>query len=1034
VPEERDLKPDRPLVTEAQEGVELVVGPEVESAAGGDNSGAQSGYSSASGQGFSRQSDAAPPPLGHSSSTESHLKMPEAGQNLAAGTMFDDKYEILEVLGEGGMSVVYKARHALMNNIVAIKLLKGRYASDSTTILRFQREGQAVSRLDHPNIVRVYDFGVSREGQPFLAIEYLRGQALSEVIAEQGPLPVKKAAAIYGQVTGALASAHACGVIHRDLKPSNIIVLDPQSAAPTVKIVDFGIAKVFDEEEAGQNKLTQTGDIFGSPLYMSPEQCLGKKMDDRSDIYSMGCLMYEGLTGAPPLEGENMFQTFKKQVGETPRTFREVAPHNKDLALIEPVVFKCLAKDPGDRYQTMAQLARALDAIKEGGTAGSALAGNIKTIALVNRERFKSISWRRALYLVLILVVLAGLLASFFVKSLQVDFKPSSPVEQACFEVDRGQYQSAAKQFDSMLSQAKRDNLNESVVRFLGNDAVLKHILADKRGEARDDQEAATIAAAGGNRSALEDSTMQLIDALLAGGKSSSNLENSLTKPANELVALAQNLAWSQEYEPAERIMAGLIDKLSTRLGTSSALLVDLKVQYASMLLQKIVNPVSASSFTPGVRQHVISEATALLQTSLNLAAGDDLLLARSNLALANALSGNNQEASELRDSVVAAYKATRGQKNRALIEARLADTVVALNKPGEALVMYKRAYQRFFAARQYPQAAYCISAFSRCCWLSGQLKERYEFLTQRLQSADLAAPEAAQVRSEAQAWLAELESWMAGIAPSDLRVYFDGDTLHGKSQGQLLLEAESLALESFVATQNSRPSKLWLEGSAVDTLTRMYYNSNALGRAVPLLRLKLAVAERSNNIKTADEARNNLALVLLTYPKNYLAQTFSLFENCQISPSGTDPRQEAHSLYEQSFKRVTAGGADSIFWLDEWFPNVAAEFAKTQADKDRLLTACRISCQNVARVYGRDSLEYMIQLRWHGRLAWHLGQGAVARKSLSEARDVANARPSLPLLERRNVYFDLAYVCQGMGDKTAAAKYMDQMNLLPRR
>jgi len=969
----------------------------------------------------------------HMSATEGPARSSDVGINMPPGTLFDEKYEILEVLGEGGMSVVYKARHVLMKNIVAIKLLKARYASDSATMLRFQREGQAVSRLNHPSIVRVYDFGISREGHPFLVMEYFEGQSLLALIAEKGPLPLNKAVSIYSQVARALASAHTNTVIHRDLKPSNIVVLDPESPTPTVKIVDFGLAKVFDEEEAGQHKLTQTGDIFGSPSYMSPEQCQGKKVDDRSDMYSMGCLMYEGLTGDLPFRGENLFLVFKKHVEDTPRNFKAVAPQLKDLALIEPVVFKCLAKAPSDRYQTMDQLAQALDAIKDGGTTGSALAGNIKTMAIVQREKFKAVSLRRAFSMALLIVITAGLVGTFFAKNGRADIPITSPGAQACFDMDVGQYKRANAEFAGMLSEAKRNNLNESVVRFLGDDAVLKHILGDKSGEVSDDQTVAAIESAGGDRSAVEESTMQLIDVLLAGGKSAPERESALAKPVDKMIVLAQNLAWSQEDKSAQRIMSGLIERLSGKLSAKSALLLNVKAYYASMLLQKIVNP--ACPFTPGEREDVINRSKALLQERLELGgsgSGGDLWLVRCNLALAQALSGQGNDADKIRQDLLAAYrKGLIVGKDRALIEARLADIAVALNKPNHAINMYKRAYQRFFSDRQYPQAAYCIGAFSRSCWLSGHLRERYEFLTARLKRADVAAPEASIVKAEVQSWLSELQLWLATSDPSVIQVYFRSPTVHGKSQHDLLIEAEHLALESFVSIQNSRPSKLWLANSAVDTLVRIYFNSNSIGKAVPILRLKLAVAERTSNIKAADEARNNLGAALLAYSKNPPAQTLFWYDNGQITLGRIGPLAEAQSLYQESFRRVTAGGADAVFWLDEWFPDLAGEFATTQPEKDKLLLACRTSCDNVAKIYGKNSLEYMIQLRWKGRLAWQLGEKALARESLTRARDLAFANDALPMIERRALYSDLSYVCRGLGDTAAAQKYNDEMNSL---
>jgi serine/threonine protein kinase len=222
-------------------------------------------------------------------------------------------YDFFGQIGSGGMGVIYKARHAMLKKDVAIKIL---HLVNEINVQRFQREAQAAYNLRHENVVAVHEFGMTEEGQPYMVMEFIEGKTLSTIIDERGALPLELCINIFKQVCAGIAHAHAKGVLHRDIKPSNVMLTNPESWSPQVRIVDFGIAKVLDADEPNSGKLTRTGDFLGSPLYMSPEQCLGKDMDLRSDIYSIGCIMYEALTGKPPLSGETPMETLLKQMNE----------------------------------------------------------------------------------------------------------------------------------------------------------------------------------------------------------------------------------------------------------------------------------------------------------------------------------------------------------------------------------------------------------------------------------------------------------------------------------------------------------------------------------------------------------------------------------------------------------------------------------------------------------------------------------------------------------------------------------------------
>ena len=287
------------------------------------------------------------------------------------GTVVAGHFQILSKIGEGGMSVVYKARHMLMNKEVALKMLHPHMIGREQSRDRFRQEAQAVSQIDHVNVVRIFDFGISEDNRPYIVMDYLDGVSLGDLVKTSGPFELERAIKLFIQICDALAYAHNKGVIHRDLKPSNIIILEndiqhgensDEAKLERAKVVDFGIAKLLPHEGTDAAALTQTGDVFGSPLYMSPEQCKGEKLDGRSDIYSMGCLMYETLTGKPPINGANMLEILYRHMNEMPVSMKIVCPENKVPQALEAIIFKALAKDPNDRQASMRLLKNELEA------------------------------------------------------------------------------------------------------------------------------------------------------------------------------------------------------------------------------------------------------------------------------------------------------------------------------------------------------------------------------------------------------------------------------------------------------------------------------------------------------------------------------------------------------------------------------------------------------------------------------------------------------------------------------------------------
>jgi len=275
------------------------------------------------------------------------------------GTTFAEKYEILEVIGRGGMSTVYKARHTLMDSFVAIKILNSALVSDPLHMERFTKEAKTLSGLKHHNIVQVFDFGIFNNSKPYLITEYLQGESLADILLTSSHISPERAVHVFLQVCDGLMMLHKKGIVHRDLKTGNILLVQESDERDVVKILDFGIAKMLGDENKDQ-RLTKDGEVFGSPLYMSPEQCTGGQVDARSDIYSLGCVMYECLTGAPPHIGATTLETLNKQVNEPTLSLRGIAPELTIPELIDALVIKALSKNPYQRQQTVEELKKAL--------------------------------------------------------------------------------------------------------------------------------------------------------------------------------------------------------------------------------------------------------------------------------------------------------------------------------------------------------------------------------------------------------------------------------------------------------------------------------------------------------------------------------------------------------------------------------------------------------------------------------------------------------------------------------------------------
>jgi len=305
----------------------------------------------------------------------------QSAHELQPGMIIRNKYEILGRIGIGGMGVVYRGRHLTFNEVCAIKIVNDAIAGDANFLQRFQTEAVVTRKLRHPNAVRVDDFDYTDDGRPFIVMELVEGKNIGEILHEEGPLRVPRAVRVATQAARALGVAHKLGIVHRDIKPGNIILTKDEHGQETAKVLDFGIAKLLESAGDAKPGMTMTGMMVGTPLYMSPEQFMGKKagddIDGRTDIYSLGVVLYQMVTARLPFEGDTIYSLMMQHMEGNARPPHELVPELNIPESLSRVILKAIDKSRDKRFQTAEEFITGLDQAENDQKTSSQLANAV---------------------------------------------------------------------------------------------------------------------------------------------------------------------------------------------------------------------------------------------------------------------------------------------------------------------------------------------------------------------------------------------------------------------------------------------------------------------------------------------------------------------------------------------------------------------------------------------------------------------------------------------------------------------------------
>lgn len=342
------------------------------------------------------------------------IPVAKSGDDFQIGQILGGKYQILSLLGRGGMGAVYRVKQLHLGVELALKTLEGTRVNDVNSVRRFQTEAKAAFSLQHPNLVKVHDFGILDDVHPFLVMDLVEGKTLESYLKARGQLSLEEIEAIFVPLCFGLAYAHHQGVVHRDLKPANIMLVDglPLGMEGSIKVLDFGIAKIVGDDRGEMQTLTQTGEIFGSPLYMSPEQCAGGPIDQRSDVYSLGCVLFEALTGTPPLVGSNALRTMMLHVNEKVPSLKEAALGSQFPIELEKIVSTMLAKEVSERYSDLSVVAHKISQVCAIDTSDTLTELAPQSVTAISQAQILNKTWSFTPAILSFIIVATGIISS----------------------------------------------------------------------------------------------------------------------------------------------------------------------------------------------------------------------------------------------------------------------------------------------------------------------------------------------------------------------------------------------------------------------------------------------------------------------------------------------------------------------------------------------------------------------------------------------------------------------------------------------
>jgi tetratricopeptide (TPR) repeat protein/tRNA A-37 threonylcarbamoyl transferase component Bud32 len=903
------------------------------------------------------------------------------------GTVVADRYEIVSLAGAGGISSVYKAYHRILQKPVAVKFLHQERLSSDTALKRFMQEAKAVSLLNHPNIVSVHDFGATSAGEPYIVMDFLEGASLAEELQTVGPLDLPRFFHIFGQSTEALATAHKQGIVHRDIKPGNIMLVHTGSDPDFVKIVDFGLARLMPQEGEQDQELTRTGEVFGSPLYMSPEQWSGKKLDARSDVYSTGCVMYEALTGAPPHVGSTIYLTMVKHLNDAPAPVRSVRPGLKCIEPLEAVILKALAKEPDQRYQSMSELAEALE---EAERFQRSWTERLKAAVAIAQARLRAARLKRsdaALAAGLLCLLLVGL--SYWRASLQgmvtVQEAPVvMSVQDLWDKLDRegqarfnaGEYDAAADVLTRALKAARDLGKPEVLELSLKKLALLFHVVGKSQNEQELDAELALLqkehpsTPTARPEGSDENKVLEKLWSMLPDNPSPEQKQQFI-KLSEQINDLAKKYADADNYKAAEPLLQTALRRELNMLGPDHP------------LVARTLSLLAAVAHDRGDYRRAEELAGRALEIRKQKLPPFDEATARTSHQLAEIYLSQDKYTSAvpLLESEINIY-----EKDPTSFVAKMAHSYETLayiadaqQQYEKAIELYKKAQLLFQQAGEHAKAQNCLR----------ELRDLYLQTRQR--------QEAERVVRDALAYIRKTRGPDDEAVAAYLLVLAE---LYHSSPPRDMTKALSMYEQALAIQQHRRPPET---DSVVRTLQDLMYAYTATGNnrsAEPLARQYLAIRERQYGKDATQTFHPSIRLAHLCMRRG--------------------KRQEAKQHFERALPILFAHPQTSLKYVEHAFYELAAAFF-TPADYNRMERLLSDSLRQAEAKYGPKAPEVAQRLDDLGHFQLEVGKRVEALELISRAARIVRQNPGMERGDAAMILENQAFVMRLLGKGRAA-------------